>query len=76
MGIRVLIDGVEVEVKNDIRVVYDVKGLGEGKETGLQVTANHEGLVYDLFQKRENTDEEITGTGYDFVTDLVERCNG
>ena len=72
---KVLIDGVEVEVMNDIRVVYDLD-TGKDKTTILQVVANSEGLVYDLFQKREGEDEELTGTSYDFAVDLVERCGG
>jgi len=68
----VLVDGVEVEVFNDVRVIYHVENA-EGGEGQLQVVANHEGLVYDLFDK---TGEELVETSYDFVTDIVERLEG
>ena len=64
---KVLIDGVEVKVMNDIRVVYDVD-IEDGRGQ-LQVIANHEGLIYDLFDK---DGENLTGTSYDFVSDIVE----
>ena len=70
---KVLIDGVEIPVNNDVRIVYDAD-VGEDKVT-LQVVANGEGLVYDLFQG-ESDEEEIVGSGYDFVVDIVERCAG
>jgi len=65
-NMKVLIDGVEVQVINDIRVLHD---LDDGRV--LQVVANHEGLVYDLF-----SGEELAGTSYDFVTDIVARIDG
>jgi hypothetical protein len=64
---KVLIDGVEMQVMNDIRVLYDLDD-----EKVLQVVANHEGLIYDLF----SGEEELSGTSYDFVTDIVARIDG
>jgi hypothetical protein len=64
---KVLVDGVEVKVMNDIRVLHDLDDGGV-----LQVVANHEGLVYDLF----SDEGELAGTSYDFVTDIVARIDG
>jgi hypothetical protein len=46
----VIIDGKEIEVKNDVRIIYDVYLKGE-KEGSLAVVANYEGVVFDLFDE-------------------------
>lgn len=64
---KVLIDGVAVEVKNDIRIIYDLDQ--ENKPIQLQVTANHEGLLYDVFN---DSGEEPIATSYEFACDIVD----
>jgi hypothetical protein len=67
---KVIVDGVEIKVQNDVRVVYDTELDGEPHT--LQVVANHEGLIYDLFDEAE----EVAATRYDFVDDIVENVVG
>ena len=60
---KVLIDGKEVRVQNDIRIIYDevIYGMDEDMtdlEGHLQVVLNHEGIVGDVFDE----DGENIGT--------------
>lgn len=65
---KVYVDGVEVEVKGDVRIEYDA---GDN-ETTLLVIANHEGLVYDVLDE----EGEVYATSYDFVSHLMDRIHG
>jgi hypothetical protein len=67
---KVLVDGKEIEVLNDVRFVYDAV-TESGVEGSLVVVANHEGLVYDFYE--DKMPDEPAGTGYDFVDDIVKR---
>jgi len=74
---KVLIDGKEIQVQNDVRIIYEGVPLPEAdleepcpeRDTGeLQVVLNCEGLVVDTFVEGEHTGQ----TGYMLVDDLVE----
>lgn len=67
---KVLIDGVEVKVENDVRIVYGHLDKNS-KPCDLQLVANHEGIIYDLF----DVTGEVVASSYDFVGDLVERID-
>lgn len=61
---KVLIDGKEIEVKNDIRVIWDVP-LSDG-EGHIQMVANHEGIVWDLYDAEG---VESLATEYEMAVD-------
>lgn len=44
---KVLIDGEEVEVLNDVKIIYE--GLGLEEDEQLHITATSEGLIHDVF---------------------------
>ena len=53
---KVLIDGKEVRVQNDIRVIYDeiIYGMDDNDkdlEGQLQVVLTHEGMIGDVFDE-------------------------
>ena len=48
---RVLIDGEEIEVLNDVKILWDQE-REEGGVNNLQLTATFEGLIADEFNER------------------------
>lgn len=69
---KIIIDGVEHEVKNDVRIIYDNVEYGFELKDGpyaLCIVANKEGLVYDV----TDSAEEVVATAYEFVGDIAAR---
>ena len=76
---QVLIDGKEVECKNDIRVMYDgvIFGMdddGNDEEGELHVILNCEGMVLDLISECEDGDAEVVGTMSQTYGEMAEYC--
>lgn len=46
---KVLIDGIEIEVKNDVKVIHE----GYFPEADLHLTLTHEGIIGDMVQNGE-----------------------
>jgi len=68
---KVLIDGKEVEVLNDVKVIWDDQFINDDCDEGnLILTANHEGVVLDACDKAG----ELWGTTSIMADDLVELC--
>jgi hypothetical protein len=72
---KVLIDGKEVEVQNDIKVIYDeiIFGMdddGKDIEGELHVLLNCEGMVTDLFVD----DNELVATMSRTAGELADDC--
>jgi hypothetical protein len=69
--IKVFIDGVEHEVKNDVKIVYDNDShtiANQEVEGHIQITATYEGIIIDLFNKKET---ELIATQSFMQEDLV-----
>jgi len=71
---KVLIDGKEIEVQNDVRIIYDevIYGWDDDDtelEGSLHLVANHEGLVTDVVDK----DGEIFATWSNTYGELADR---
>ena len=47
---KVLIDGKEVEVQNDVKIIWEQEDDDENEQT-LQLTATYEGLIGDVFDE-------------------------
>lgn len=83
---RVLIDGKEVEVQNDIRVLWDGDFVDPNPDCGeftaqrdefsghLQMVATHEGIILDTFEEHTPDEHENRGTASMTVEDLSEFC--
>ena len=49
---KVLIDGKEIEILNDVKILWDQMDDDENEQV-LQLTATYEGLIGDVFQGEE-----------------------
>ena len=72
---KVLIDGKEVSVQNDVKIIYDdIPVLIDENETDttLYVTATHEGLIHDVFPSNSDTSlASKSQTASEIVEDLT-----
>jgi hypothetical protein len=50
---KVLIDGVEVQVNNDVKVIYDLPSDIREIDTEVHLTFTQEGMIGDLWQGDE-----------------------
>ena len=71
---KVLIDGKEVEVLNDVKIIYEDeefynKDADDLVDSELHLTANPKGLVIDIIQEGQT----ITDTCWHTTIDLAER---
>ena len=74
---RVFIDGTEVSVQNDVKIIHDEVCLGESdnEQDGdvivgeLHLTLTHEGLITDAI-----VGGEVYKTAATDIEDLQERC--
>ena len=74
----VLIDGVEVHVQNDIRIVHDdiIYDIDENEEDvigHIQIVFNHEGMIADIFDDCGEATGQTIGMMYE---DIAELCVG
>jgi len=72
---KVIIDGVEVHVQNDVRIIHDdiIYGMDENEEdiTGhLQIVLNHEGIIADIFDSDGEATGFTTGMMYEDIAEL------
>lgn len=57
---KVLIDGIEVKVENDVKIIYELPAPDvRDADTQVHLTFTHEGMIGDLFQ---SDGEESVGT--------------
>lgn len=66
---KVLIDGEEVQVLRDVRIVQDIE-LEDGPGH-MMIVINNEGMVTDVFEDKSG---EMHVTGWSTYDDLVARC--
>jgi hypothetical protein len=76
---KVLIDGNEVKVQNDVCIIYDgiVYGMDDkykDLEGELHVVLNYEGIVLDLINPNSGEDSEIIGTMSNTAGEMAEWC--
>jgi hypothetical protein len=76
---KVLIDGVEIEVLNDVKVIYeeqliDVDPAEGGLDTygQVHVTMNSEGMVIDVIEDGSN---DIASTTWKMVEHMIEETH-
>ncbi len=87
---KVFVDGKEVQVMNDIRVIWDGEyfdshpNMGQEAEFSghLQMVANYEGIILDTFEgdsiENQEKDEnfwKLRGTASLMNTDLADFCH-
>jgi hypothetical protein len=74
---KVYIDGKEVEIKNDIRIVeektiIDISDKNEDVYGDITLIANHEGVIIDI---TEDGEEEPDKSTYLFYEDFIKFCH-
>jgi len=72
--VKVLIDGKEVPVLNDVTVIYDDVPIdigGREIQASPHVTLNCEGIVTDMV----DYDGDVTLSAWYNMDDIVERCH-
>ena len=75
---KVLIDGKEVEVKNDVRVIYDgiIYGMSVDDETDLEghleVVMTHEGMIADVYSRDGEPIGTMSQTAGEMADEIIE----
>jgi hypothetical protein len=78
--VKVLIDGKEVEVKNDVKVIYDDVAIDVNVESGeaewgeMHVTLTHEGQIVDLIGNFDNGESEVVATHAEEYGEMATHC--
>lgn len=65
---KVLIDGREVEVQNDVKIIWDQMDEHE-KEQELHLTCTYEGIIADRYKEGEF--DETTSVEHDDIINLL-----
>jgi len=73
---KVIIDGKELEVNNDVKIIWDDEYPEDGME--LHMAATHEGIILDRFTRQDDSDEtdlSLEATASLGIDDLDEFCH-
>jgi hypothetical protein len=68
----VLIDGKEVKVLNDIKIIVEA-GSDDDYDRQLHLTLTHEGLITDVFQAEKGEPLQPSDTDSEMYDEVVER---
>jgi len=67
----VLIDGKEIKVGNDVKIIYDTGDEDYGKQE-LHVTATHEGIIKDVIEGDGYVVATASATAHEIVDEMYE----
>jgi len=75
---KLIVDGKEVQFDNQVKVIYEDEFVGMDDRDRevygqLHVTLTHEGLIADLFEE-DNDTQECDRTMCMETNDLIEQC--
>jgi len=73
---KVIIDGKELEVNNDVKIIWDKEYPEDDME--LHMAATHEGIILDRFTRQDDSDEtdlSLEATASLGIDDLDEFCH-
>ena len=78
MKMRVMIDGKEIRVEYDVRILFedlDIPATLSG-DVDLHVILRHDGLTVDLIGPEHNAERPIVGSCWRTLEDLIELTTG
>jgi hypothetical protein len=63
---RVLVDGKEIPVQNDVRVIHE----DDPANNDMHLVLNHEGMVIDIVEEQKKGESKVVATGWFTLDDL------